>query len=299
MGNSIPTEQNSPPFLRLLRARSQIYSEAVRLQWAQLILTVLAPVLGAIAGMACPDTRPWVAVSALAITICDVSWLDRAQRLKLRLAAKISEQFDCELLKMPWNPFIAGKRIDPEAIESAARAWKKGDDKLVDWYPPSTGAADLHLARIVCQRANLRYDSRLRRSYSVLLVAVSAIIFGILFAIGLVLRLSLMDFAVTILTPAAPTMIWAIRDFYRQRDAAEALEFIKAEAEAVWEQAIAGGCREDICASRSREFQDAIYGRRTTNPLLFPFIYYFLRPGLETEMNAGAAELLKAIGQRN
>jgi SMODS-associating 4TM effector domain len=297
--NTIPTRQNSAPFIRLLRARSQMYLEAASLQRAQLLLTVGVPMICAVVGTIWPVARPWVGVSALAITICDASWLDRAQRRKFRVLAKVAEQFDCELLELPWNAFAAGQRVDPAVVEEAACAWPRGDGELVDWYPPEVGAAAPYVARIVCQRANLWYDSALRRTYSTALVATAAAIFCVLSVVGLVLQMSLEDFAVTILTPAAPMMIWAIRDRYRQQDVAEANEATRAQADVFWDRALAGTCPEDECVVRSRELQDAIYARRSRTPLLFPLIFARFHPRMVERMSAGVADVVKQIGDKS
>ena len=77
--------------------------------------------------MTYPETRQYVAAISLIIAVLDTAWLDRWQRGKLKTSAKISEQFDCELLEMPWNKLVAGQRPDPEVIVRAARKWKRGD----------------------------------------------------------------------------------------------------------------------------------------------------------------------------
>ena len=293
--NSIPVRQNYEPFLRLLRARSQIYKEAVRRQVAQFLVTVVIPVIGGIAGLFLAEIRPHVAALAVGLTLLDVAWLDRSQRNKIKIAAKVAERFDCELLEVPWNRFSVGRPADPEIIDSAATAWKGGETGLVDWYPASVGSVPIHLARIVCQRTNLWYDSALRRRYSTILIlsALGASLF--LFVAGLVGKLSLLDFVLTALTPAAPMLIWALRDLFRQRDAADALEIIKGEAEGLWERALKGDCSDEYCAAASRNFQDAIYWRRVANPLVFPFVYSFLRATMEARMVAGANDLISQL----
>ena len=159
--NSISERQNEAHFLHLLRARQRIYMEASKLQVAQLLLVVLLPVLGAVAGLIWPDLRPYVASLALVIAVLDTAWLDRWQRGKLKAAAKICEQFDCELMDLPWNRLVAGKRLDPEHIEAAASAWRRGDDTLGNWYPEEIRDAAPPLARVMCQRANAWYDTQL------------------------------------------------------------------------------------------------------------------------------------------
>ena len=87
-------------------------------------------------------------------------------------------------------------------------------------------------------------------------------------------------------------IIWSIREYYRHRDAADANEIIKAEAEALWDRAASGAILEDACALRSRELQDAIYVRRSSNPLLFPFIFTGLRTSMLGQLTIGIAELV-------
>ena len=83
---------------------------------------------------------------------------------------------------------------------------------------------------------------------------------------------------------------------FRQRDAADAQKLARAEAEALWELALAGGCDDSECERRSREFQNSIFQRRTSNPLLLPFVYHWLRSGMEIDMNLGAADFLRQAG---
>lgn len=115
--------------------------------------------------LAAPDVRPYTAALALLVALVDVTLLDRVQRARLKLAAKIGEAFDCEVLSLPWNRFVAGRPAEPETVAEAASAWRGGDETLVDWYPAAVGRAPLHLARIICQRTNLWYDAKLRRHY--------------------------------------------------------------------------------------------------------------------------------------
>lgn len=293
--NSIPERQNEEHFLRLLRARSQTYAQTSRLQVAQLLLVVLLPVVGSIAGLLWTDLRPYVASLALVIAVLDTAWLDRWQRGKLKAAAKICEQFDCELMGLPWNKLVAGKRLDPEHIEAEASAWRGGDDNLRNWYPNEIRDAAPRLALVMCQRTNAWYDSKLRQRYGAWLLAVVCSAFVLFLLIGLVLKLSLLDLTATVLTPAAPALIWCLREHFRQRDVAEMSEAAKAEAEILCEKAAASECNENELLVRAREVQNAIYARRASSPLLLPFIYRLARSRMEAQMRTGAAELLREL----
>ncbi|MBV1834472.1 S-4TM family putative pore-forming effector [Novacetimonas pomaceti] len=294
--NAIPKRQNQPDFIRLLRARSETYRCAVQLQVIQLIFTVVVPVISAIIGLIIPQTRPYVAMIAISITLIDIAVLDRVMKQRLKTAALICEEFDCQLLDIPWNRFTVGKHPEPETITAADRNWPKGDSKLMNWYPPAVGLAPMHLARIICQRTNLWYDATLRERYGSLLLFAALAIAILLFAVGLVTNLSIDDFVVTIFVPCAPILSWALRDSFKQRDAADAQKMARSEAETLWGLAISGGCSDDECARRSREFQNTIFQRRVANPLIFPLLYNWLRPGMEADMNQGAEVFLKEAG---
>src|SRR5690349_638437 len=114
----------------LMRARSQVYRDATVLLVIQFGFTVLLPVATAAIALAAPDVRPYTAPVALLVSLLDVTWLDRLQRSKLKVAAKICEAFDCEVLSLPWDRFVAGKPADPETISAARKAWRGGDGGL-------------------------------------------------------------------------------------------------------------------------------------------------------------------------
>ena len=290
--NNISDRQNTEHFLRLLRARSRTYAVAQGLQVVQLVLVVLLPVAGAIVGLIWPGVRSYVAFIALVIAALDTVWLDRWQRRKLKAAAKICEEFDCELLELPWNRLAAGRRVDPELIEAAALAWNHGDGKLLDWYPKEICTARMPLARVMCQRTNAWYDGQLRQRYGVFLLAFVCVVFIAMLVAGLVLKLSLLDLTATVLTPAAPALIWCLREHFRQRDIAELSETSKSEADTLCERAAVAGVDEAELLASARELQNVIYYRRASSPLLLPFVYRLVRPRMERHMRAGVASLL-------
>jgi membrane protein YqaA with SNARE-associated domain len=294
--NQIPQIQNSDTQIGLLRARSQVYREATALLVLQFGFTVLLPVITAGAALLSPSIRPYTAAVALVVSVLDVTALDRLQRAKLKLAAKIAEAFDCDVLGLPWNRFVAGNRADPETVIEAQTAWRGGDGKLINWYPAAAGKAPLHLGRIICQRTNLWYDAKLRRRYGAwVLIFAAALLLALVIAAaftGLTVALLIS----TVLPPAAPVLIWSVREYFRQRDTADAQETAKAEAEGLWDLAKAGDCAEPDCAARSREFQNAIYARRVSSPLMLPGVYGLLRPAMEDQMNKSAETYLAELG---
>jgi hypothetical protein len=98
----------------------------------------------------------------------------------------------------------------------------------------------------------------------------------------------------SILAPAAPLVVWALREGFRHRDTAAKQDELKLVAEKFW--TTVKSCPSEECERRTREFQDAIYARRVSSPLIFPFVYSRRRPSMEAEMNLGADMRLREIG---
>jgi hypothetical protein len=290
--NTISRDQDTPEFQRLLKARQRVYSDATRYQILQMVLTVALPIAGAALALAFQEARPYVALYGLIATALDVMWIDRIQRQLLKVAAKISEEFDCILLKMPWNSFVAGKREDVETIDAAARRWKDKVSSIAGWYTGITPTARHPMARLVCQRMNLQYDASLRKKYGIYLIQGAGIVFIALILGAVAKDLKLIDFA-AIAATVSPAIFWAMREQFRQSDAAATNEILKGEAEKFLESIRTNGCGDSECETRSRELQDALFQRRVANPLVLPLIYWLMRNELEKQAQAGADALLR------
>ena len=94
----------------------------------------------------------------------------------------------------------------------------------------------MHLARIICQRTNLRYDSQLRRNCGVIIQVVALTLVGALIFSGLAQNLRMTEWVLS-LAPATPFLAWAAREYYRQRDTADLLEDLMKEAKKLWARA--------------------------------------------------------------
>lgn len=298
MSNSIPADQNADECFRLLEARQELWHRAEGWQKLQLVLVVLVPIIGAVFAMLLPDQRLHISLGAVGIALLDAVWIDRSYRAAIKKAAKASEHFDTKLLELPWNRLAAGPPLPAEELREATKAWRKrGSERVLkDWYPVRVGDAPMPLARVLCQRTNLFYDSALRRSYSrSVFIALASIGVGIL-AFGLLREASINSLLLAFLLPISPLAIFSLRDSLRQIDAAAVNDQIKVEAEKVVERVIQGQCSPEECFQSSRELQAAIFVSRASNPLIIPGYYDWQRPRLEEQMKDGAEEWLSRAG---
>lgn len=304
--NTIPHLQNLEEQLRLRRAVRASYDTAQALVFLQVVVAVLVPALAAVVGLFVPDAKPYTAGLALVLTILDVAVLDRRQKALLKRGALFGEAFDTKVLGLPWDSFTVGERPAPEDVRAAEATFRRRKTKaeLADWYSPSVGDIPLYLARLICQRSSLSYDSALRRGYASTVLWLAHILLVAVIAMALLqFRHLYFSDLILIITPAAPTLAWAWREAHRQRDTADAQESLMKQARKVWDDALADRCGSDHCELRSREFQSATYLRRASAPMVLPGVYRSRRAELEDRMNAAAddfvAEYRQALAARS
>jgi hypothetical protein len=299
-GNSIVSRENDAEGIKHLRAARHMYAVARRVVTVQVVLAIGAPLLAAVVGLIAPERRAMAAFTALVVAVLDVALWDPWQKRAKKKAAKVQESFDCYVLDMPWNEFRAGSRVDAEEIHAADIAHLSGktDPSLANWYPSGVSALQMHVARIICQRTNLWWDGSLRRFYSAWVVGgVMVLTLGALL-IGVAADFTLEWFVLGVMAPAAPLLLWGIREIYRQRDAADSLEQLKAGVEKLWERTMKGECDTEGCKAESRLFQNEILDRRASSPMIFEWVYLRLRPKMEGQMVAGAdAHITEAKGK--
>lgn len=300
MTNSIPTRQNEPTSIALLRAQRHLYGSGKRVAGAQALIAVGAPLFSVLASLTAPTLRPLAALTAILGIVLDALVLDRWQKALKKRAAKIQEAFDCTVLELPRNDFKVGSPGDPEEQHEADHAYLKGkpDPGLQNWYPAIVGSTSLHHARIICQRANLWWGARLRRGYAnwlagVVLVAATTALYA-----GLFHQLNMEQFVLWALAPMAPFLVWGIRELYRQREAADFLDRLKQQVEDLRQRVLKGACDVATCVNESRLVQDQIFDHRASSPLIFDWVYRLRRRRFEEQMNAAAETLVREANEK-
>jgi hypothetical protein len=289
--SDIAIRQDQPREFSYMEARQWRWRVAVKWQVAQLSIVVALPALLAIIGFISPTLKPVISFVAVAITLCDIIFIDRQYRKAIKTAARMSEVLDVDLFQIPWNKLAAGPKPDAEDVKRAARCGSRmaTRDDWKGWYASVVDNVPLPLARLICQRTNLVYDSDLRGIYIILLSVIGSGICLIVFLAGMVSSATFGEFVLTSWVPASPLAIWALREGWRQRDAVEANAPVKAEAERLLHLAIAGDRTDAQLEADSRLMQNSIFVRRSTTPLLFPGIYKLRRRKSEDAMHDGAA----------
>lgn len=297
----INERQNSARSLKHIAAWSHLYGHAKVVAGWQFILSVPCALAMSLAALRWPEAKVVTTPLSLLFGWIDVLWLDRIQNDRKKIAAKMQEQFDCELFRLPWNEVRCSTPPETEMLNETAEAYQRTNEKTNhrDWYPIEVGRLPLPLARLICQRAAVWWDMSQRRKYASWLIFIVAVLVVGVIAISFTADQRVRDMVLSVYVPIAPAVIWAVRECIRQKDAVAALENLKGQIERGFSGAISGKRSFSELELLSRSIQDVSFDGRSRNPLFFDFIYHRLRPDHELRMNEKAREMVEdAIARR-
>lgn len=297
--NLIADKQNSPLNLTRLEAQRHLYSRAKTILLWQMLLGGPVAVALAFFGPHFPAIKVLAALWGILVAIADVVWLMRLQKRWRTLAAQIQEQFDCDVLQLPWNDVKAGKEPIPEVVEEAAEQYRaqNGVTSLLNWYSPQVSQVPIHVARIICQRQNCWWDSNQRRKYAaVVVVLVLGVFLGVL-AVSIPQGITLERFLVAVLFPLLPALLIGYRQFNEQLEAATRLDDLREHAERLWAEVLTGLSAE-TATTQARRLQDEILEHRKRSPLVFDYVFELLRAKHQTLANRTTDQYIAEARQR-
>ncbi len=295
----ISATQNQSLNLKRLVAQRYLYSCAKRISCIQAILVFVIPLTATIATSLNGECRHWGAVACLVAIPIEGIFLEWLKRQKRECAATIQEDFDCNVLELPWNEVLAGCRPTEEEIHAASiRAGHVKKDSLEDWYPPVVSSLPLHQARIICQRFNCIWDRKLRNQYRIGIWAMLTVICIAALVVGVSGGLYTHELVVYVLAPVSPTLLWAVREARQQRAAADGSQWLQCRLTALLGRTIRSEVTEAEATCQSRELQNKILLFRSACPPVFDWTYWLSREESEQAMERAAAEIVAQIESR-
>ena len=309
--NDIPIRQNTPEVLNYQAAAKLLYRRAEWVFYVRAAVGVGMPVLVAIANLVLPrlafaaslnktSFAAWGALYGLLVMLLDELVLDQWEQDWKRNAATAQETFDTTLFGLHWRGAKVGAPLEVGDVHTWAKGWQHRDRTLVkvrNWYPAIVRCVPLDFASVVCQRANVWWDSRLRQRYATIL---GAFAYGVVVLAALVAKYFGLDvdgFLIGIST-VAPAFRWAIRERKRHRASASTLVRLCDRARELHDGIIDD--RADVAEARQqcRELQDDIFDHRRSAPIGFTRLYKILRPDFEPAMQASAERSVRDYRER-
>lgn len=292
----ISATQNQSLNLKRLVAQRYLYSRAKWISCIQAILVSVIPIAATIATAMHSEGRYWGALACLVAIPLEGVFLEWLKRQDRERAATIQEDFDCNVLELPWNEVLAGCRPSAEEIHSTSiRVGQVKENCLENWYPPVVSSLPLHQARIICQRFNCTWDHKLRIQCQIGIWSLLIIICIAAIVVGILSGFYTHELVVYVLAPVSPTLLWAVREARQQRAAADGRQRLQCRLTTLLEQTVRDEMPEDEAASQSRELQNKILLLRSTCPPVFDWVYWWSREDSQQAMEKAAAEIVTRI----
>jgi len=294
MINGIPGTQNETRNLRRLAAQKQLYSEAKNVQGLQILVSTPAVIVWSVVALFVPAVKVYAALWACLATLADVLFFSPLIKAKKASAAKIQEEFDCEVLDLPWSDCKLGEHPEPELVSNYRRQAERDRELTAfrDWYPILAGEVPLHIGRLICQRSSCWWDRTLREKYSRASLAILLAGMVVIVVLAMLSGATVSNLIVAVLL-LQPSIILAVKAYREHVDAASNADRLRRSAEMLWRRSVSGQLASEESRHEARLLQNEIYDHRAKSPLVFDWLYKRMRAGTETQMLDGAAELVE------
>lgn len=289
--NEIYIEQNKPENLKLICAFRQSYYKAKQLLLAQIYITVILTVCFSTAKFLLTlidiDINAYAVIYSVFVFMVDFFLLQPMISSKRTDGAKIQEEFDGNVFKMPWNKIIVGKKVEKEDIDLLHEKYVDrllGDiEKCKDWYPEEYKVLEMKRAVLSCQKTSLVYDIKLRKKFKVLIIRNTILLSLLVMTLCLVKDLSMNSFLIYVILPLLPVVILAKKLHLEHEKSIKASSDLKTMIDDIQSK------DEDITMEDLKAVQTKIFNNRKDSALIPEKLYNKLRDKLEKQMHLHAA----------
>jgi hypothetical protein len=298
--NNIATKQNEQKQLERLAAQREIYSFAKRLYLLQIILSVIIPIALFGIGSIWNKFAIYSALFGIIAFIVDSTTISPIIKKLKTKAAKIQELFDCDVLEIDISPLKVVNDITVEEIllnYNAHIKIKKNIEKIKDWYPTNIQEMPISIARIICQRANCWWDSKLRIRYANFIKYCGLFVFLSFFTYSFIQKINIIDFTL-MLSGLIPFFQFCNKEYCDHKDAAQRLNELIRYSEDVWQFAIQNHQDYHMLKLNSRRLQDEIFEHRSKSPLILDKFFRLFRDQNEILMNRTSEILIEEANEK-
>lgn len=273
--NNITIKQNELKQLERLAAQRELYSSAKKYHGWQILLVVFFPVILSFIILPIAHFAEYAAAYGLIITIIDLLYFDEKIKYNKNKAVKIQEMFDCEVLEMECSPLKTVKDITVEEVLTLYDSHIKKNtniENIKDWYKHPIGEVPIVIGRVIGQRANLSWDSKLRNTYTNMLNTILWIVLFIIFGYALVKNLEFTSF-VLLGSTLIPFFQFTIKQYLEQKETVKRLTELIDFVNNIWDSILEKSKSDGQLTELSRRLQDEIFEHRNKSPLILDFFY--------------------------
>lgn len=298
---SINEKQNSEWNLKRLAAQRQLYSEAKTLMGIQFILSgVFIVALAILSNIIDEKYLAFTAFAAIAVSIIDEFLLSKRIDNVKEDAARIQEEFDCDVLDIPQNKIKIGNHSMMDTIQEKSKKYSLKNinySALINWYP-GIDEEDNRFYRLVCQATNCWWNQNLRKWYSFILSISLSCIFAILLLLAIIKGITVSVFINSVLSPILPAFILVYKTKKHNSKAIENLNQMKGKLDEIILRAEnSDSYPNEQLINDSRCLQDMIFDNRASSPLIPDKLYFGKRNKYEEIAKDTNRELIRKIKQ--
>ena len=290
--NDFLIKENLPINIDRLDAQRHLYSKAKYRSYVIAILCVFVPVILAVGKIVSPNLDALIKGTSIYSFVLLVlkpklnSWVESYKKL----AARIQQQFDCNVFGLVWDEALCGQQPTLEEIHNAKTG--KNRDNLTNWYETPIEKLDRISAIVVCQRANIVYDKSLRMFFKGGILAVSVLLALLIFCVGICQNDNLWDWFLNIVIPISPLLVWGY-DLYSQcnQDVAylHNLDSLVSQALVKLQE------KRDVLENEVVRIQNFIFLHRKTAYAIPDFIYKWKRKNMEAATHYSIQHLVENL----
>lgn len=291
--NNISQIQMDDRSLQLQKAKVSLYGRASQIELWRGLLPIGNAIFWLFVLSGEGSLAAWPVLFGFALPLVDTYFLAPWERRNKQLAARVQEEFDCRLFLLPWNELLAGERVGQEKLaEEVTRFEKQGYDAqdLSNWYSFDLSDLPISAGRVICQRSNTWWDSRLRKMYGRLLLGLTLTSALITIAYASLGGLDLDQYVVGMMAPLVPFGVWTLKEIQSQWMAATEGERLLRMADEIWIALLNEPKRKQV-ELESRQLQDLIFKRRVSSPVNPRWLYRRRRNEFENLMIQGGEKL--------
>lgn len=218
---------------------------------------------------------------SLIFTLFDLSIINpRITNIK-RKTASLLEEFDGNVLQLPWNKIKINHINEEEILYNAQQYQEKSNntESLKNWYPEIIDKLPLPIGRILAQKTNCWWENNLRENYIKILkigglfILVLVVISTIYVALNNQTLINGIRTLIYGLLSFLFYYVFLMRQINDHNNSRKRLSRLMGKIEVIWKDILDSKSQNlDVL---SRQIQDEIFDFRKTTPIIFDWFYNY------------------------
>lgn len=264
--NDIQVAQNKAEFIQLLTAQRNAYSKAKKYQIIEVIALFVS--------IALPFRTMFDKNLTKNLLLFGFLWvllylaLEYFRKKRILQGAKIQEEFDTSLFKLPWNKIKCDNKVKADTKVKLARKDQNGDFK--NWYSTEiTSEIPHNIAVLLCQRINCSWELDLRKKFLFFLLSLSFIYYLTLVLYSIYTDYNIYEFLLFI-SPSSAFMVYIIKNARAFKNQYDRKNTVMEKIDSILEGLTEGTW---LSVETLRQIQDEIFQSRTVSENIPDWFY--------------------------